>query len=73
LDNMIKNNDIVILGLTWCPLTLRAKTLFNREYKQSPAMILPDAISNAYKLNMMYCACKRTNSYYVPQIWIKGR
>lgn len=72
LDNMIKNNDFVILGLTWCPWTMRAKTLLKKEYNIDPIVIAPDAITNSYKLNILYCACKRSKTTYVPQIWIKG-
>ena len=73
LENTIKNNEFVILGLTWCPWTMRAKTLLKNEYNIDPKVIAPDAISNSYKLNLLYCACKRTNTVYVPQIWIKGK
>jgi glutaredoxin len=73
LENGINNNDVFIVGLTWCPWTKRSKELLKKEYNINPVIIAPDAISNEYKVEMLYCLCKRTNTVYVPQIWIKGK
>lgn len=71
LDNQINNKDLVIVGLSWCPWTRRAKKLLKENYSD-PTIIAPDIISNYYKVNMLYCACKRSGTINVPQIWIKG-
>ena len=73
IDNMIENNDVVILGLSFCPWTQRAKTLISKEYYKDPSVIAPDVISNEYKINLLNCMCKKTNTVYVPQIWVKGQ
>jgi glutaredoxin len=72
LDGNIEKNDIVIVGLSWCPWTLRAKKLLEDEYNTTPIMIVPDIISDDYKISMLQCVSKKVNTVYVPQIWIKG-
>lgn len=73
LDEQIKNSDFLIVGLTWCPWTQRSKNLIKKEYNFDPTIIASDIISNEYKVNMLYCMCKKAKTVYVPQIWIKGQ
>jgi glutaredoxin len=73
LENQINNSEILIVGLSWCPWTQRAKNLIKKEYNQDPTILAPDIISNLYKINLLYCMCKRVNTVYVPQIWLKGK
>jgi glutaredoxin len=70
LDEQIKNNPVVIVGLTWCPWTKRSKDLIKKEYNIDPTVIAPDILTKTYKVNILYCVCKKVNTYYVPQIWI---
>jgi glutaredoxin len=72
LDNQINESDILIVGLSWCPWTQRAKKLVKEEYKIDPKILAGDVISNEYKINMLYCLCKKSKTTNVPQIWIKG-
>jgi glutaredoxin len=73
LDEQIKNSEVVIVGLSFCPWTLRAKTLIKNFYKKDSTMIISDVIGNEYKVNLLYCMCKKTNTTNVPQIWLKGK
>lgn len=73
IDNQIENSEIMILGLSFCPWTQRAKTLILKEYNKEATILAPDVISNQYKINLLYCMSKKVNSIYVPQIWIKGK
>ena len=72
LDGNILNSEVLIVGLTWCPWTIRAKNLIEEQYGIEPKILTPDMISNKYKINLLYCLCKKVNTIYVPQIWIKG-
>ncbi len=72
IDNQIKNSEILIIGTSWCPWTQRAKTLVKQEYNIDPTMLASDVITNEYKVNMLYCLCKKAKTVYVPQIWING-
>ena len=72
LDNLIENNNFLIFGLTWCPWTRRAKTLVRENYENDPKILAPDIVSQEYKVNLLYCMCKKTNTTNIPQIWIKG-
>jgi len=73
IDNQIEMSDVLIVGLSWCPWTQRAKTLIHKEYNIIPTMLAGDVISDNYKINLLYCMCKKVNTTYVPQIWIKGK
>ncbi len=70
INGNINNNKIVIIGLSWCPWTERAKKLIKKEYNVDPVMLLPDLVDNEYKLNLLYCLNKKVNTVYTPQIWI---
>ena len=72
LDNLIQNNDFLIVGLTWCPWTQRAKKLISDNYDKDPRILAPDIISQDYKVNLLYCMCKKKKTVYVPQIWVNG-
>jgi glutaredoxin len=73
LEENIKNSDILIVGLSWCPWTIRSKRLIEKEYPDVEAVILaPDIIDNNTKLQLLYCLSKKVNTVYVPQIWVKG-
>jgi len=73
LDNMIENHNFLIVGLSWCPWTQRAKKLVRENYDSDPTIIASDIISQDYKVNMLYCMCKKVQTVYVPQIWINGK
>lgn len=73
LENQINNSEVLIVGLSWCPWTNRAKTLVKDEYRVNPTILAGDVISNEFKVNLLYCMCKRVNTTYVPQIWVKGQ
>jgi glutaredoxin len=73
LESQIRNSDILIVGLSWCPWTIRSKRLLAENYNIDPVIIAPDIISNTTKLELLYCISKKVNSVYVPQIWIKGQ
>jgi len=72
LDEQINNNEIVIVGLTWCPWTRRAKKLIKERYNKDPLIIAPDAVNENYKISVLQCMCKKTGTINVAQIWIKG-
>lgn len=72
LTEQIKNNDIVIVGLTWCPWTRRSKKLIQENYGKEPIIIAPDLVSEEYKISVLQSMCKKTNTINVAQIWIKG-
>ena len=63
----------MIVGLSWCPWTQRAKKLVRENYDSEPTIIASDIISQDYKVNMLYCMCKKVKTVYVPQIWINGK
>ena len=73
IDKQIKNSDVLIVGLSFCPWTRRAKELIKSEYKVESVILSPDIISNDYKVNLLYCMCKKTNTINVPQRWVKGK
>jgi glutaredoxin len=73
LDNQINNSEVLLVGLTWCPWTLRAKELIKEKYNIDPVIIAPDVVDNDYKIEMLQCLSKKVNSVYVPQIWVKGK
>lgn len=73
LDNQIKEAEVLIVGLSWCPWTRRSKQLLKERYGIDPVIIAPDTVSNDYKLELLKCLSKKVNTVYVPQIWIKGK
>jgi glutaredoxin len=74
LDNQIKNSDVLIVGLSWCPWTVRAKRLLADNYPDiDPVILAPDIINNHTKLELLYCLSKKVNTTYIPQIWVKGQ
>lgn len=73
LDEQIKNADILIVGLTWCPWTRRAKNLISDKYNIDPVIIAPDIFSQEKKVEILHCLSKKVGTVYVPQIWIKGK
>lgn len=72
LDNQIKNSEVLIVGLSWCPWTRRSKQLIQEKYGLDPVILAPDTVTNDYKISMLYCLSKKVNTVYVPQIWING-
>ncbi len=72
LEENIKNNDIVIVGTSWCPWTRRSKKLIKENYNIDPVLLAPDVVDEKYKINVLQCMCKKTGTINVAQIWIKG-
>lgn len=70
LQGNINSNGVVIVGLSWCPWTIRAKKLVKEKIGVDPVMVLPDLVNNDYKIRTLYCLSKLTNTHYTPQIWI---
>ncbi len=68
----VQNSDVFVIGLTFCPWTIRTMNFFKVEYGITPKLIAPDILGNEYKVEMLRCMCKETNKVETAQIWIKG-
>ena len=72
LNENIKSNDIVIVGLSWCPWTRRAKSLIKENYNIEPKIIASDIVDENYKISLLQCLSKKTSTVNVPQIFVGG-
>jgi glutaredoxin len=72
INESIKNNEVVVFGLSWCPWTLKSKEAIEKVFNIKPVMIYPDLVNNDFKLEMVKCLKYKTGSKSVPHIWIKG-
>ncbi len=73
IEWQIKKSEILIIGLSWCPWTMRAKSLVKENYGLQPRVLPVDIRSNRDKVNYLYCMSKLVNTVYVPQVWIEGK